>query len=111
MKTPWELALVALTLGNVDFERKTIRVMGKGSKERIIPMNQIVVNALQSWLEVRPPSEDDTVFLNRFGRRISPRGVERLVEKHVRAAGQNMLPHKTRKHGTSGSMEPTPAVA
>jgi len=93
------MELVALTLGNVDFERKTIRVMGKGSKERIIPMNQIVVNALQSWLEVRPPSEDDTVFLNRFGRRLSPRGVERLVEKHVRVAGiskSKVSPHKLR---------------
>lgn len=91
--------LVNLSLGDVDFERKNLRVMGKGSKERIVPMNQVVESALRGWLDARPRSEDPAVFLNRFGRRISPRGVEKLVEKHVRAAGiakAHVSPHKLR---------------
>lgn len=71
------MELVNLKLTDVDFERKNIRVMGKGSKERIIPLNRVVIEALKRWLEIRPASEDEMVFLNRFGQKMSPRGVER----------------------------------
>ncbi len=93
--------LVGLDLSRIDFESRTIRVIGKGSKERIIPLNELVVKALHDWLDVRSPAEpsDPAVFPNRFGRRISTRGVENLVEKYVKAAGiskAKISPHKLR---------------
>lgn len=93
------MELVGLSMENVDFEAKTIRVMGKGSKERIIPLNAVVIKALQEWLAVRPVSESGMVFLNRFGGPLSTRGVEKMVEKHVKASGiskANVSPHKLR---------------
>ena len=93
------MELVGLKMGNVDFERKNIRVMGKGSKERIIPMNEVVIKALQEWLVVRPVSESDAVFLNRFGNSLSTRGVEKMMEKYVKASGiskAKVSPHKLR---------------
>ncbi|MFP4380099.1 MAG: tyrosine recombinase XerC [Candidatus Sumerlaeia bacterium] len=93
--------LVGMNLGDIDFENKSIRVMGKGSKERIVPLNETVIQALQGWIESREPADpaDEAVFLNRFGKRISGRGVQQMVEKHVRKAGiskDGLSPHKLR---------------
>jgi len=91
--------LVGLTVGDVDFERRTIKVLGKGAKERLIPLNVVVVRALQDWLGCRPPAEDTALFLNRFNRRLSGRSVENIVKKYVRRAGITKLkvsPHKLR---------------
>ncbi len=100
--------LVGLNLRSVDFESRTIRVLGKGAKERLIPMNDLVVRALEEWLAVRPlsltaPDPDrhdaEALFLNRFGRRLSSRGVEKMVSKYVAASGiskDKVSPHKLR---------------
>ena len=95
--------LVGLNLRSLDFESRTIRVLGKGDKERLVPMNDLVADALHEWLAVRPVPADDrsaqAVFLNRFRRRISTRGVEKMVDKYVRASGiakDNVSPHKLR---------------
>ncbi len=95
------MELVNLDLGDIDFDSGSIRVMGKGSKERIIPINEMVSNALSEWLEVRKPevADDKAVFLNRFGRRISSRGVRMMVDKYVGEAGiskDHVSPHKLR---------------
>jgi integrase/recombinase XerC len=93
------MELVNLGIRDIDFESKFVRVMGKGSKERIVPLNALVISALREWLEIRPASEDDAVFLNRFGKKISTRGVEKLVDKHVQRAGiakDKISPHKLR---------------
>ena len=93
--------LVGLDLRDVDIENAMIRVVGKGAKERFLPLNDVVVRALKAWLEVRKPAdpEDEALFLNRFGRRISGRGIEMLVDNYVRAAGIGKTyfsPHKLR---------------
>jgi site-specific recombinase XerD len=91
--------LVGLDTTDIDFERRTVKVMGKGSKERLIPLNTIVIQALQDWLLCRPGTEDTAVFLNRFGRRLSGRSVENIVKKYVRQAGitkAKVSPHKLR---------------
>ena len=46
--------LVGLDLKSIDLERKTVKVTGKGAKERLIPLNPFVVETLNHWLEVRP---------------------------------------------------------
>ncbi|HBF32943.1 TPA: hypothetical protein DDW35_00120 [Candidatus Sumerlaeota bacterium] len=92
--------LIGLDLPDLDFERKTIRVMGKGSKERMIPLNETVIQALQAWLSMRPQTPgEESVFLNRSNKRFSARGVEFLVERYVKRAGitkRKISPHKLR---------------
>lgn len=93
--------LVGLNVRDIDLERKNIRVLGKGSKERLIPLNVTVIGRLREWLEVREPADasEEAVFLNRFHRRISRSGVEKLVKKYVRKSGidkDRISPHKLR---------------
>ncbi|CAN5480816.1 tyrosine recombinase XerC [soil metagenome] len=92
--------LVGLNLSDFDFPSQTVKVLGKGSKERLIPMNPEVEKAIGAWLPLRVPVEKErAVFLNRFGRRISGRMVEMIVDKYVLAAGiskSSLSPHKLR---------------
>ncbi len=92
--------LVGLNLNHLDFESRTIRVLGKGSKERLVPMNEDVERQLLQWLEQRKSEQGEkAVFTNRFGRRISGRMVEKIVDKYVLQAGldrQRLSPHKLR---------------
>lgn len=91
--------LVGMNLDDVDFENGTIKVFGKGRKERLIPMNKLVRSGLEEYLSVRTHVESKAVFLNKFGRRLSGRSVENIVKKYVRRAGiggKKISPHKLR---------------
>ncbi len=92
--------LVGMDLTSIDLERRTIKVMGKGSKERLIPMNEYVFNAVNTYLDVRPITGDpQAVFLNRQGGRLTGRSIVNIVQKYVRIAGigkENISPHKLR---------------
>lgn len=92
--------LVGMDVSSVDLERRTILVMGKGSKERLIPMNDFVFNAINAYLEVRPATGDaKAVFLNRQGQRLTGRSIVNIVRKYVRKAGigkEKISPHKLR---------------
>lgn len=92
--------LVGLNTLDIDFERHTLKVMGKGRKERLVPMNEVVERVLRTVLEDRRPVEGERgVFLNHHGRRISGRGVELIVKRHVLASGilkDKISPHKLR---------------
>lgn len=92
--------LVGMDLNSIDLERRTIKVMGKGSKERLIPMNDFVFNAINQYLEVRPVTGDgEAVFLNRQGGRLTGRSIVNIVRKYVQKAGiakEKISPHKLR---------------
>jgi len=92
--------LVGLNMNDLDFESQTIKVFGKGSKERLIPMNPDVEASLRAWLLLREPKPGEkAVFVNRFGHRLSGRMVEKIVDKYVLQAGiskENLSPHKLR---------------
>jgi len=91
--------LVNITLKDLDLERETLKVSGKGSKERLVPLNKIVINSIKAYLERRPISDSEAIFLNKFGTRLSGRSVENIVKKYVRLAGINkskISPHKLR---------------
>jgi integrase/recombinase XerC len=85
--------LVGMNWGDVDFQLGIIRVIGKGSKERIVPIGTVAMEALQDYsLEHRktwnlPCKGENAVFLNRHGKRITTRSVARSVEKHLKACG------------------------
>ncbi len=91
--------LVNLNLNDIDFERSTIKVFGKGAKERLIPMNKILIDTLRDYFEKRPITEDKAVFLNRMNKRISGRQIERIVKNYALKANINktkISPHKLR---------------
>jgi integrase/recombinase XerC len=92
--------LVGMDLNSIDLERRTIKVMGKGSKERLIPMNEFVFNAINAYLDLRPATGDhEAVFLNRQGGRLTGRSIVNIVRKYVQKAGiakEKISPHKLR---------------
>jgi integrase/recombinase XerD len=65
--------LVNLNISNLYVEERYVRVLGKGSKERLVPISDKAIDELEKWFEVRKyeikvkPGEEDYVFLNRRG--------------------------------------------
>ena len=96
--------LVGLNWSDVDFQLGIIRVVGTGSKERIVPIGEVALQSLRDYgQEVRkkwslPCTGPNPVFLNHRGGRITTRSVARVVEKHLREAGiaVKMGPHGLR---------------
>lgn len=99
--------LVKLDLRDVDFRGKTVRVMGKRRKERIVPFGDPALHALLAYLSVRnsflnnapiAEREAEAVFLNYQGTRITTRSVGRMVDKYITlcAGIHNISPHALR---------------
>jgi integrase/recombinase XerC len=98
--------LCGLDLEALDLHGATARVLGKGSKERVVPLGAPCVDALRRWLEVRPrmvhpkrrTQDGRSVFLTTFGARVYPRSVHKLVRAHGAAgAGRaDLHPHALR---------------
>ena len=93
---------VGLDMARVDLKRGEVRVLGKGRKERVIPMPGMAVDVLRNWLAVRPllgPAEGEpALFLNARGGRLSARSVSRLLKRRAIEAGVNkdVHPHALR---------------
>ena len=71
--------LVGLDPAALDFNDAAVRVTGKGSKTRIVPMGSHAISALQAWLVVRPTLSKDgetALFISRNGGRLTPRAVQ-----------------------------------
>ncbi len=84
--------LTSLLVGNVDLNAGYVRVFGKGSKERIVPIGEEAVRALEDYLAAARPllagrspngRECAHVFLNRLGGPLTGRSVQRLLDKHM----------------------------
>jgi integrase/recombinase XerC len=93
--------LVSLDPAQLDMTSGEVRVTGKGSKTRIVPLGQYAIAALQAWLAVRDriAGEDETaLFVGQRGRRISPRVVQlRLRQWGIRQGiTSNVHPHLLR---------------
>ncbi|CDG48338.1 tyrosine recombinase XerC [Serratia symbiotica] len=92
--------LVGLDCRHIDLAAGEIWVMGKGSKERKLPLGRTAVTWLQHWLAIRElfEPEDDAIFLSNQGRRISPRNVQkRFAEWGVKqGVNSHIHPHKLR---------------
>ena len=96
--------LTALDAAHWDRAGGVVRVYGKGRKERFAPIGSHAATALTRWLDVRQvspkakPDEQDALFLNRFGRRLSTRSIGRMLEKYIAQAGLSKLttPHTLR---------------
>jgi len=76
--------LVGLDLEDVNLGARLVRVMGKGSKERLVPFNRSAAEAIRESLRDRgPKSADPALFLNYRGSRLSSRSVHRMVRRYV----------------------------
>ena len=77
--------LAALDLDNVDMEAREAKVLGKGSKERIVLLGGPAVQALQNYMTASRPLLSDAptnaLFLNRYGGRLSRRSIQKIVKK------------------------------
>jgi integrase/recombinase XerC len=88
--------LTGLDLGDLDLEDRTVRVLGKGSKTRIMPVGRQAVAALRRWLKERVAiarADENSVFVGHRGRRLGARAVQLLVAQHARAQGLPMGVH------------------
>jgi integrase/recombinase XerC len=96
--------LVGLNWADIDFQLGIMRVIGKGSKERIVPIGEIALAALRDYAQEQRKKwnlsckGETPVFLNNRGERITTRSVARIVEKHLKQAGIQiqMGPHGLR---------------
>src|SRR5207237_3695172 len=79
--------LIAILLEDADITHRILKVHGKGNKEREIPLEKKSVQALKTWLTVRPESQDRHLFLNYSGEGLSIRGVRKIVDKYLKKAG------------------------
>jgi integrase/recombinase XerC len=89
--------LTALDVGDLDLVSQTVRVLGKGRKERAVPIGGPAVAALRSYLASRQQTAGP-VFVNRRGGRLTARSVHRLVGAQARRAGlaRRVTPHTLR---------------
>ncbi|MDD6184987.1 MAG: site-specific tyrosine recombinase XerD [Bacteroidales bacterium] len=96
--------LVTLRLSNLFFDNGFIKVVGKGNKERLIPIGKTAINAVNQYVEGKrkllkiKKGEEDYVFLNRRGAHLTREMVFMLVKKWVAAAGidKTVSPHTFR---------------
>ena len=95
--------LVNLDLGQVNLNTNEIRVLGKGSKERMVLMGEPAARALSIYLaqgrhELLGEKTSSAIFLNRYGERLIERRVQKILEKYARVAGigKRVHPHVLR---------------
>jgi site-specific recombinase XerD len=92
--------LCGLNVKSVDFRQGLLRVLGKGRKERIVPLHRRGLDAVAIWIEdsrddvMRTGSPPEALFFNRRGNRLGPRDVRRILDNRV--ARGHVNPHALR---------------
>jgi len=100
--------LAGMNVKDVDLTRRTVRVLGKGNKERVVPFGEAAADAVSQWLEHgRAELAGDTpaLFVGVRGGRIDPRQVRRVVEKAGQVTGQTITPHGLRHTAATHLLE------
>ena len=93
---------VGLRLSGLYFDEGYIKVTGKGDKERLVPVGDMAIDAVNAFLERRPlpydASSEDVVFLNRFGRMLSRQSVFLMIKTNALLADvrKEISPHTLR---------------
>lgn len=95
----------SINISDVDFKDRTIRVCGKGSKERIVYLGASSVKSLREYLPLKnirsdrdDPDASRALLINLRGKRITQRGIAMIIEKYVRKSGiaKKVSPHTFR---------------
>lgn len=98
--------LAGLDVSDVDFSGCVVKVKGKGKKERLLPIGNHALHAIQTYLDKRNADaslriagrNSKALFLNNRGGRLTERSIGRMLEKYVKKAGMNLKisPHTFR---------------
>lgn len=94
--------VVAINRWDIDFGACLLRIQGKGKKERIVPVTRHANEWLQKYLthpgRLHVQKDPQAVFLNRFGKRLTTRSIDRKFKQYLRASGfaGNITPHTIR---------------
>ncbi|HEY5551592.1 MAG TPA: tyrosine recombinase XerC [Opitutaceae bacterium] len=92
--------LCGLDHGRVDLDAGTVRVHGKGGKDRVCPIGKVATSVLAKFIRAFAAAigPNDPVIMERDGTRVTPRDVQRLLKVHLAAAGlpHDLTPHKLR---------------
>jgi integrase/recombinase XerC len=99
--------LVALDVHSLDLHQGQFIVMGKGARERLVPLGRFARRSVLAYMEQgrpallrkkREPGVESALWLNKYGTRLSDRGVRRMVEKYVRqiSLARGVSPHSLR---------------
>lgn len=94
--------LCGLLISRVYLEEGFVRVVGKGNKERLVPLGEMAADAFKAWLECRPEpfsaEYEDIAFLNRFGKSLSRVSVFNMIKEQSLLAGirKDISPHTFR---------------
>ncbi len=105
--------LSGLNIDDVNIKGCLIKVKGKGRKERIIPVGSKAIDALKSYMieRVLLKSKNKSLFLNRLGKRLTDRGIRRIVVKYAKAIqisgkiGPHTLRHSFATHLLQGGAD------
>ena len=90
--------LVGLALTDIDLADRTVRVLGKGAKTRIVPVGRKACEAIRAWLKERgalAATDETALFVNRNGSRLKPRAIQLRIAQWARRAG---LPARVYPH-------------
>jgi len=95
--------VAGLDASDVDLPGAQVRVMGKGSKQRVLPLHPYAVSRIETYLhsgrqEMHPRAGEQAVFLNRSGTRLTDGGIRRMLKRHLDAIGSTagVTPHVLR---------------
>ena len=102
--------LCGLNVGGLDAERRTVRVLGKGRKERVVPVGMPAVRAVARWEEAGRPvlataRSGIALFLGARGGRLDPRTARRIVHARLRDAGPHAIRHTAATHLLEGGAD------
>ena len=104
--------LTGMNLDDLDLEEAYLKVRGKGNKERLVPIGNMARQALQNYLDsgrerFQPSADEQAVFLNRLGGRLSRRSIVNIVDKYMQEAAlyQHISPHTLRHSFASHMLE------
>jgi integrase/recombinase XerC len=104
--------LAAVNVDDIDPQSRLLTVTGKGNKTRTVPVGSAALTAIARWLEVRPPTGEDTdgggaLFTSNRGRRISLRNIQARLKLQARKSGmpQDVHPHMLRHSFASHMLE------
>jgi len=99
--------LINLDINDFDKNERVIRVLGKGSKERILPLSNHIIRAMEKYMENRHllnknknsrSVNNNALFINRYGGRMTTRSIRRIILKYMKMANLNkkLSPHVLR---------------
>jgi len=102
--------LVDLDLDGLKLNSATVRVIGKGSKEREIPVGRKAIASLREWLKIRPTiakPDERALFVGKQGKRLTPRAVQKRIKEQGLKQGllANVHPHRLRHSFASHMLE------